>query len=141
MSSHRVPFNATVVAFGMTVIFLIAASFSATALAVLAALASLSWALAYGLVVTIGLYGYLTGKLPHRPFNCGRYSLVVFVVAVLWSIVICAALIWQNPSQVGGGMLGSIAVGAVVYAFIPRSRRQRTDALVPGKPVAQEAGQ
>jgi amino acid transporter len=141
VSSHRVPFNATVVAFGMTVIFLIAASFSATALAVLAALASLSWALAYGLVVTIGLYGYLTGKLPHRPFNCGRYSLVVFVVAVLWSIVICAALIWQNPSQVGGGMLGSIAVGAVVYAFIPRSRRQRTDALVPGKPVAQEAGQ
>jgi amino acid transporter len=129
VSRQRVPFNATVVAFGMSVIFLVAASFSATALAVLAALASLSWALAYGLVVTTGLYGLLAGKLPHRPFNCGRFSLVVFVAAVLWSVVICTALIWQNPKQVGGGMLGAIVVGAIVYAFIPKSRRQRTAAL------------
>lgn len=129
VSANRVPFNATIVAFVMTVIFLIAASFSATALAVLAALASLSWALAYGLVVSTGLYGLLTSKLPHRPFNCGRFSLVVFVAAVLWSIVICTVLIWQNPRQVGGGMLGAIIVGAIVYAFIPKSRRQRTAAL------------
>ena len=141
VSGQRVPFNATVVAFGGTVIFLIAASRSATALAVLAALASLSWALAYGLVVTVGLYGYLTGKLPHRPFNCGRFSLVVFIAAVLWSIVICTALIWQNPSQVGGGMLGAIVVGAIIYAFIPKSRRERTAALSAEHAAAQEPGQ
>jgi amino acid transporter len=129
VSANRVPFNATIVAFVMTVIFLIAASFSATALAVLAALASLSWALAYGLVVSTGLYGLITSKLPHRPFSCGRFSLVVFVAAVLWSIVICTVLVWQNPRQVGGGMLGAIILGAIVYAFIPRSRRQRTAAL------------
>lgn len=134
VSSNRVPFNATLVAFGMSVIFLIAASFSATALAVLAALASLSWALAYGLVVTTGLYGYLTGKLPHRPFNCGRFSLVVFVAAVLWSIVICTALIWQNPKQVGGGMLGSIVVGAIVYLLVPKAKRRRA-----GAPASEHA--
>jgi amino acid transporter len=134
VSRNRVPFNATVVAFAMSVIFLVAASFSATALAVLAGLTSLSWALAYGLVVSTGLYGLLTRKLPHRPFNSGRFSVVVFVTAVLWSLVICAALVWQNPKQVGGGMLGSIVIGAIIYAFIPKSRRRSTAA-----PTAEHA--
>ena len=129
VSRNRVPFNATVVAFAMSVIFLIVASRSATALAVLAGLTSLSWALAYGLVVCTGLYGLLTNKLPHRPFNSGRFSVAVFVAAVLWSVVICTVLVWQNPKQVGGGMLGSIVVGAIVYAFIPKSRRRSTAAL------------
>jgi amino acid transporter len=141
VSRQRVPFNATVVAFGMSVIFLVAASFSATALAVLAGLTSLSWALAYGLVVCTGLYGLVTDKLPHRPFNCGRFSVVVFIAAVLWSVVICTALVWQNPSQVGGGMLGAIVVGAIIYAFIPKSRRRRTAALSAEHAAAQEAGQ
>ena len=129
VSRNRVPLNATVVAFVMSVIFLIVASRSATALAVLAGLTSLSWALAYGLVVCTGLYGLLANKLPHRPFNSGRFSIVVFVAAALWSVVICTVLVWQNPKQVGGGMLGSIVVGAIVYAFIPKSRRRSTAAL------------
>ncbi len=137
VSGNRVPFNATVVAFAMSVIFLIAASFSATALAVLAGLTSLAWALAYGVVVTTGLYGRLTGKLPHRPFHCGRLSVVVFVAAVLWSVVICTALIWQNPRQVGVGMLGAIVVGAFVYAFIPKSRRGRAAAPTAGHAAPQ----
>ena len=131
VSRQRVPFNATVVAFGMSVIFLIAASFSATALAVLAGLTSLAWALAYGVVVTTGLYGLMTRKLPHRPFSCGRFSVVVFIVAVLWSVVICTALVWQNPKQVGLGMLGAIVVGAIVYACIPKERRQHMIASTP----------
>jgi len=131
VSRQRVPFNATVVAFGMSVIFLIAASFSATALAVLAGLTSLAWALAYGVVVTTGLYGLMTRKLPHRPFSCGRFSVVVFIVAVLWSVVICTALVWQNPKQVGLGMVGAIVVGAIVYACIPKERRQHMIAPTP----------
>jgi 4-hydroxybenzoate polyprenyltransferase len=79
--------------------------------------------------VCTGLYGLLANKLPHRPFNSGRFSIVVFVAAVLWSVVICTVLVWQNPKQVGGGMLGSIVVGAIVYAFIPKSRRRSTAAL------------
>jgi amino acid transporter len=139
VSRNRVPFNATVVAFAMSVIFLIVASRSATALAVLAGLTSLSWALAYGLVVSTGLYGLTTNKLPHRPFNSGRFSIVVFVAAVLWSVVICTVLVWQNPKQVGGGMLGSIVVGAIVYAFIPKSRRRSTAALTAEHAVGQRA--
>jgi amino acid transporter len=139
VSRNRVPFNATVVAFGMTVIFLIAASFSSTALAVLAGLTSLSWALAYGLVVCTGLYGLVTKKLPHRPFNSGRFSVVVFVAAVLWSVVICVVLVWQNPTQVGGGMLGSIVIGAIVYAFIPKSRRGKGAAKTVGARAADLA--
>jgi amino acid transporter len=139
VSRNRVPFNATVVAFAMSVIFLIVASRSATALAVLAGLTSLSWALAYGLVVCTGLYGLLANKLPHRPFNSGRFSVVVFVAAVLWSVVICTVLVWQNPKQVGGGMLGSIVVGAIIYAFIPKSRRRSTAALTAEHAAGQRA--
>lgn len=139
VSGQRVPFNATVVAFTMSVIFEIVASRSATALAVLAGLTSLAWALAYGLVVTTGLYGRLTGKLPHRPFSSGRFSIVVFVVAVLWSVVICVALVWQNPRQVGGGMLGAIIVGAVVYACVPKASRQRSAALIAEHAPAPQA--
>ena len=40
-------------------------------------------------------------------------------------------VIWQNPRQVGGGMIGAIAVGAVLYALIPR----------PARPSATTAGQ
>jgi amino acid transporter len=136
VSRNRVPLNATVVAFVMSVIFLIVASRSATALAVLAGLTSLSWALAYGLVVCTGLYGLVTKKLPHRPFNSGRFSVVVFVAAVLWSVVICVVLVWQNPTQVGGGMLGSIVIGAIVYAFIPKSRRGKGAAKTVGARAA-----
>ena len=129
VSSHRVPFNATVVAFLLTILFLLAAERSATALAVLAGLTSLAWALAYGVVVTSGLYGLLTHKLPHRPFNTGRFAVVVFSAAVLWSVVICTVLVWQNARQVGLGMLGAIVVGAIVYACVPKANRERTAAL------------
>jgi amino acid transporter len=129
VSGNRVPVNATVVAFVMTIIFLVVAERSATALAVLAGLTSLAWALAYGVVVTTGLYGLITHKLPHRQFSVGRFGGLVFSVAVLWSVVICVALVWQNPRQVGLGMLGAIVVGAIVYACVPRSRREQEAAL------------
>jgi amino acid transporter len=134
VSRQKVPFNATLVAFGMTVIFLIVASRSATALAVLAGLTSLAWALAYGVVVTTGLYGLVTRKLPHREFSSGRLSPLVFSVAVLWSIVICVVLVWQNPRQVGGGMLGAIIVGAIIYVLVPAHRRPAESGQVAGQP-------
>lgn len=129
VSANRVPVNATIVVFTMSVIFLIAAERSATALAVLAALASLAWALSYGVVVTTGLYGLVTRKLPKRLFSAGRFSPVVFVLAVAWSVVICTVLVWQNPSQVGLGMLGAIVVGGVLYLLIPRPQRGESPAF------------
>jgi amino acid transporter len=124
VSRQRVPVNATLVVFAGIVVILIVGAQSATALAVLIALASLAWALSYGLVVTTGLYGLVTNKLPRRAFSAGRFSLVVFITAVLWSGLAIVILIWQNPRQVGGGMLGAIVVGVALYAFIPRSARR-----------------
>ncbi|MBP5865998.1 amino acid permease [Streptomyces scabiei] len=123
VAANRIPVNATLVLFAMSVVFAVTASFSATALAVLAGLTSLAWALAYGVVVTSGLYGLLARKLPARPFNLGRLSPLVFVLAVAWSLLLVVVLIWQNPEQVGGGMLGAIVVGAVLYALIPKHGR------------------
>jgi hypothetical protein len=50
--------------------------------------------------------------------------------------VICVVLVWQNPTQVGGGMLGSIVIGAIVYAFIPKSRRGKGAAKTVGARAA-----
>ncbi|RRR86079.1 APC family permease [Streptomyces sp. RP5T] len=123
VAANRIPVNATVVVFIMSVLFAVAASRSATALAVLAGLTSLAWALAYGVVVASGLYGIVARKVPARPFNLGRFSPLVFVLAVAWSLLLVVVLIWQNPGQVGGGMLGAIVVGAVLYALIPKRGR------------------
>jgi amino acid transporter len=115
--------NATLAVFAGVVVILIVAAQSATALAVLVALASLAWALAYGLVVSTGLYALVTNKLPQRTFSAGRLSVPIFITAVSWSALIIVIVIWQNPRQVGGGMIGAIAAGAILYALIPRRAR------------------
>jgi len=144
VSRQRVPVNATLVVFAGIVVILIVGAQSATALAVLIALASLAWALSYGLVVTTGLYGLVTDKLPKRAFSAGRFTLPVFVVAVLWSALAIVILIWQNPRQVGGGMIGAIVVGAVLYACIPRraraAARQPAVAAETGAPIENRDG-
>lgn len=123
ISRRRVPVNGTLVIFAGIVVILIAAAQSATALAVLVALASLAWALSYGLVVSTGLYALMANKLPRRTFSCGRLSLPIYVSAVLWSALIIVIVIWQNPRQVGGGMTAVIAVGAIIYVLVPRPAR------------------
>lgn len=132
VSRQRVPVNATLVIFAGIVLILIVGAQSATALAVLVALASLAWALAYGLVVSVGLYALVTKKLPKRAFSSGRLSIPIFITAVLWSALIIVIVIWQNPRQVGGGMIGAIAVGAILYALIPRRARAARRAPVAG---------
>jgi amino acid transporter len=127
VSRNQVPFNATLTAFAMSVIFLIVAANSATALAILAAMTALAWALSYGVTVTTGLWALMTHRLPKRPFSTGRAGPFVFTAAVIWSVVICGALVWQNPKQVGGGMAAVIVVGLILYYLIPSARRQEAD--------------
>lgn len=121
VSSQRIPVNATLVCFALSVIFV----FWSSALSVLAALTALAWALAYGVVVSAGLVAVLRKTLPDRPWHLGAASPVVFAVAVLWSVVLCTLLVWSDPKNVGLGMLGTIAVGAVLYLLVPASRRGR----------------
>ncbi len=130
--------NATLVIFAGVVVILIVAAQSATALAVLVALASLAWALAYGLVVSTGLYALVTNKLPRRAFSCGRLSLAVFITAIFWSALIIVIVIWQNPSRLPSETSG---IRAGVGDGQDRARRVAEHVLAdgsqhPGYPVA-----
>lgn len=119
VSTQRIPLNATLVCFVLSTAFV----FWSSALAVLAALTALAWAMAYGVVVSAGFLAVTRKTLPSRPWHLGRFSPVVFAVAVLWSIVLCAMLIYSDPVNVGLGMLGVIVVGFVLYMLVPASRR------------------
>jgi amino acid transporter len=116
---RHVPVTATLVVFVMAVIFTLWSS----ALTVLSALTALAWALAYGVVVCSGFYAAVKHKLPAHPFSLGRFAPWVLGVAIVWSVILCIALVWSNPKQVGLGMLGAIAAGVVLYLLVPASRR------------------
>jgi amino acid transporter len=126
VSKNKVPVNATLTVFAGVVIITVVSAQSAKAFLVLTGLTALAWAAAYGVVVAVGLYGLLTDKLPRRPFNLGRWSVPVFVVGTLWSIFGCILLIWTNPSYVGGGFVGAVAVGTAIYLCIPHRRPGRS---------------
>jgi amino acid transporter len=119
INSSRIPVNATFVIAVFSVIFALWSGL----LSVLTAMTALAWALAYGIVVIAGTVAVLRKRLPHRPWHYGRFSPVIFIIAVLWSIVLCGLLVASDPLHVGLGTLGAIAVGVVIYLLIPSSRR------------------
>jgi len=121
VSSQRIPINATLVCFLLSTAFV----FWSSALSVLAALTALAWALAYGVVVTVGFVAVTRGKLPARPWHLGKASPFIFGVAVLWSVVLCVLLVWSDWKNVGLGMVGVIVVGYVLYMLVPADRRGR----------------
>lgn len=98
-------------------------------LSVLAALTALSWAMAYTVVVVVGMWALLKKRLPSAPWHYGRATPVIFAVAILWSIALVTALVWSDPLHVGLGMLGLIAVGAMIYLSIPADRRGKPQSL------------
>ncbi|WP_396912575.1 APC family permease [Mycolicibacterium sp.] len=128
VSKQRIPINATLTICALSVIFALWSSL----LSVLAAMTALAWGLAYGVVVTVGLYGLLKKKLPAHPWHYGKLSPVIFVLAIAWSVVLCTLLIYSDPVHVGLGMLLVIGAGAVIYLTIPKSRR--------GKSIDTQAG-
>jgi amino acid transporter len=128
VGGQRVPINASLTIFVLSVVFALWSSL----LAVLTAMTALAWALAYGVVVTCGLYALVRKKLPPRPFRFGKASPIIFVLAILWSIVLCLLLVWSDPTHVGLGMLAVIAAGGAIYMTIPKSRR--------GKSIDTQAG-
>jgi hypothetical protein len=83
-------------------------------------------------VVTVGLYALLKKKLPVTRWHYGPVSPIIFVLAIAWSIVLCALLIFSDPIHVGVGMLAVVGAGAVIYMTIPKSRR--------GKSIDTQAG-
>jgi amino acid transporter len=131
VAPNKIPINATIVIFVISVLFALWSSL----LSVLVAMTAFAWAISYGVVVTAGLWAVVKKKLPHHPWHYGKFSPVIFAVAVLWSIVLCIALVASDPLNVGLGMAGVLAAGFLIYFLIPKSRR----AKVPGVTVDHAA--
>lgn len=123
----KIPVNATLVCFAISVLIALWSSL----LSVLVALTALSWAACYTVMVTSGLWALLKKKLPAHPFHYGKFSIPIFIGAVIWSVVLCVGLVLSDPVHVGLGFLGVIAVGFVLYFSIPASRRGK----IPGVTV------
>ncbi|GAS87142.1 APC family permease [Mycolicibacterium brisbanense] len=122
VSKQRIPINATLTIFALSVVFALWSSL----LSVLTAMTALAWGLAYGVVVTVGLYALLKKKLPQHPWHYGKLSPVIFVLAIAWSAVLCTLLVYSDPIHVGLGMVMVIGAGAVIYMTIPKSRRGKS---------------
>ena len=119
VSRQRVPLNATIVATALSVVFV----FWSSALSVLAAMTALAWAAAYTVAVIAGFFAVSRGTLPDHPWRLGRAAPVIYAVAAVWSVVLCALLVWSDWKHVGLGMVAVIVVGAVLYRLIPASQR------------------
>lgn len=123
LNGNRIPMNAT---FVVTLISVLVCCWSSL-LSVLSAMTALAWALAYGVVVVVGFVAVLRRRLPDHPFNLKAASPFVFAVAIVWSIVLCALLIWSDWLRVGVGMLVAIAIGFGIYALIPSAHRGKLE--------------
>lgn len=131
VGGNKIPINATIVIFVISVIFALWSSL----LSVLVAMTALAWAISYGVVVTAGLWAVLKKKLPAHPWHYGKFSPIIFGLAVLWSVVLVIVLVLSDPLHVGLGMAGVVAAGFLIYFLIPKSRR----AQVPGVTVDHAA--
>lgn len=126
LNKERSPITATLLICVVAIVIL----FWSSLLSVLAALTALAWALAYTVVVIVGMVAVFRKRLPKSPWHYGKAAPLIFVVATIWSVVLCAALVWSDPLHVGLGMLALILAGGVLYALIPSARRgqvTRTD--------------
>ncbi|AQT83102.1 amino acid transporter [Mycolicibacterium litorale] len=123
LNSNRIPINAT---FVVTLISIVVCCWSSL-LSVLSAMTALAWALAYGVVVAVGFVAVLRKQLPDHPFNLKSASPFVFAVALIWSVVLCAILVWSDWLRVGLGMLVAIAIGFAIYFCIPAAHRGKLE--------------
>jgi amino acid transporter len=124
LNGHKIPMNASFVIAGLSILVCCWSSL----LSVLSAMTALAWALAYGVVVIVGFVAVLRKKLPEHPLDLKAASPFVFVVAILWSVVLCALLVWSDWLRVGVGMLVAIAIGFAIYATIPSAHRGKLEA-------------
>lgn len=119
LNSHKIPINATIVLAGLSMLVCVWSSL----LSVLSAMTALAWAMAYGSVVITAFPVVLRKRLPKHPFNLKGAAPFVFAVAIIWSIVLCALLVWSDWMNVGLGMIAVIIVGCGIYALIPAKDR------------------
>ena len=91
--------------------------------AVLIAMTVVLWVAGYGLLIACLYFGKLRGVVPAPAFAVKGWR-VLFPVAIVWSILLCAVLIYQDLFDVGIGLLIVAAVGIVLYLFaLPKGHK------------------
>jgi amino acid transporter len=128
------------VAVGLTVVLSAVVVIWSSLLTVLTAVTALAWAVAYLIACVFGYMAHRQQLLPKHPWGYGRYSKAIFVGAIIWSVVLCVALIWSNPKQVGLGGLGAVAVCVLLWFLIPSSRRGKVTGVTDLNPLESGAG-
>jgi amino acid transporter len=99
----------------------IAVTLYSSLFAVLIALLAIGWAGAYTVLLLVGYRAKLRGRLPEHPYS-PRLWKTLYPVAIGWSILFCAVLIYQNPRQVGLGTLGAVVIGIILYyVLVPKN--------------------
>jgi hypothetical protein len=78
------------------------------------------WVAGYGVLLTVMWIGRLRDTVPHGAFRAPAWR-IAYPVAIIWSALLCAVLIYQNPRQVGVGLLIAALAGLVVYRLIPKN--------------------
>jgi amino acid transporter len=91
--------------------------------AVLIAMTVVLWVAGYGALIICMYRGKLRGVVPPPAFAVKGWR-VLFPVAIVWSVLLCAVLIYQDAVNVGLGLLIVAAVGVALYLFaLPKGRR------------------
>jgi amino acid transporter len=120
LNVNRIPSNATLVSVVIAALMVLWAPI----LNVLVAMTALAWAVGYGVTIAVGVVGKMRGTLPKHPWHYGRWWPLVDGISLLWSVILCYALIIQNPMQVGLGFVGVVVIGLLIYyVAIPSKRR------------------
>lgn len=104
--------------------------------AVLIAMTVVLWVGGYATLLVTFWWGKRHGRVPHATFRVRGWKFV-FPICIVWSAVLAAVLIYQDPIHVGLGILITAAAGVLVYWLSPH---RRTDALARSGSVVGRQG-
>jgi amino acid transporter len=116
-----------------TAVVAVASTLWSSLYVVLIAMTVVLWVGGYGVLLTCMWLGKLRGHVPRAAFRVRGWR-VAFPLAIIWSVVLSGVLIYQNPRQVGLGLLIAAVAGLIVY-YISPSRKN------PSAPAGGGAGQ
>ena len=91
--------------------------------AVLVAMTVVLWVAGYGTLIACLMLGKLRGAVPAPAYAVKGWK-ILFPLAIVWSVLLCAVLIYQDVFDVGIGLLIVAAVGIAIYFLaLPRGRK------------------
>ncbi len=120
LSAQRVP--SAGVWFGGVVAFLLV--LWSSLYSVLIAMTVVLWVVSYGILIA-GMYvGKLRGVVPEPAFRVKGWR-VLMPLAILWSAALAFVIVYQNPRDVGVGLLIVVATGLATYFLRKRVEAER----------------